>query len=221
MSREHSVRTVANTIASVALRFNMTGRQPSDLYHAMAEHLADAGLLQSPETAAELDRLRSRVDEVVQAYTFDTAALRKRVAELEAERHTTNEALSDAAETLRADRDRLAELEAMQGKALRRTVSWRLEVQEHGGWWDCGQSADSYPAAQDLLAREQAEKPEVGFRLICRTTTDTLPAEDVTPQVTKLRALLAGQRAAVEEPHDSPLHHDYRVGRDLPAGGDR
>jgi phage/plasmid-associated DNA primase len=33
-------------------------------------------------------------------------------AELEAERHTTNEALSEAAEALRADRDRIAELEA-------------------------------------------------------------------------------------------------------------
>ncbi|WP_037616321.1 hypothetical protein [Streptomyces aureus] len=40
---------------------------------------------------------------------------------------------------------------------------------------------------------------------------------DVTPQVAKLRNLLAGQRAAVEDPHDSPLHHDYRVSRDLPA----
>jgi chromosome segregation ATPase len=34
-----------------------------------------------------------------------------RIAELEAERHTTNEALTDAAETLRANRDRIAELE--------------------------------------------------------------------------------------------------------------
>ena len=34
-----------------------------------------------------------------------------RVTELEAERHTTNEALADAAETLRANRDRIAELE--------------------------------------------------------------------------------------------------------------
>jgi hypothetical protein len=36
--------------------------------------------------------------------------LRARVAELEVERHTTNEALSGAAETLRANRDRIAEL---------------------------------------------------------------------------------------------------------------
>jgi hypothetical protein len=41
----------------------------------------------------------------------------------------------------------------------------------------------------------------------------------VTPQVQKLRALLAGQRAAVEDPHDSPLHHPYVLGRDLPPVG--
>jgi hypothetical protein len=43
--------------------------------------------------------------------------------------------------------------------------------------------------------------------------------EDVSPQVEKLRALLGGQRVAVEDPHDSPLHHDYRLGHDLPESG--
>ena len=44
-------------------------------------------------------------------------------------------------------------------------------------------------------------------------------AEDVTPQVRKRRALLAGQRAA-QDPYG--LHHDYRLGRELPeAGGAR
>jgi hypothetical protein len=42
----------------------------------------------------------------------EAAGLRARVAELEAERHSTNESLSDAAEQLRVDRDRIAELEA-------------------------------------------------------------------------------------------------------------
>jgi hypothetical protein len=43
----------------------------------------------------------------------EAAELRARIAELETERHTTNEALSDAAERLRADRDRIAELEKL------------------------------------------------------------------------------------------------------------
>jgi hypothetical protein len=37
----------------------------------------------------------------------------------------------------------------------------------------------------------------------------------VAPQVAKLRQILAGQRAALEDPHDSPLHHPYAKGRDL------
>ena len=64
MSAEHEMRTVANTIAAAALGFNMTGKQPSDLYRAMAERLADAQLLMSPEKAAELERLRDRVAEL-------------------------------------------------------------------------------------------------------------------------------------------------------------
>lgn len=43
--------------------------------------------------------------------------------------------------------------------------------------------------------------------------------DDVRPQVRRLRALLAGQRAAGEDPHDSPLHHTHRLGRDLPPSG--
>lgn len=48
----------------------------------------------------------------------DVPALLARVAELEAERHTTNEALSEAAEALRRQRDRIDQLET-QRKALR------------------------------------------------------------------------------------------------------
>jgi hypothetical protein len=153
-----------NAAADVIHRAQVNGTQTAT---GLAIALESAQLLQSPETARELERLRARV------------------ADLEAERHSTNEALSDAAEQLRADRDRIAELEAAR----------------------TGSGGHSHPEA-----------------------------EDVTPQVRKLRALLAGQRAAtetdpgrraawrmlaepLEDPHDSPLHHDYRVGRDLPQTG--
>jgi hypothetical protein len=88
--------------------------------------------------------------------------LRARVAELLAERHSTNEALADI------------------------TVAER--------------SADRLTA---LFAPTQVLREE-SF------------AEAVTPRVQAMRALLDGQRAAVEDPHDSPLHHSYRVPRDLP-----
>lgn len=63
---------------------------------------------------SELDRMRLRVDEVERAYTFDTAALQRRIDGLEAERHETNEWVDAAAEALRAARDRIAELEAAE-----------------------------------------------------------------------------------------------------------
>lgn len=155
-----------NAAADVIHRAQVNGTQTAT---GLAIALESAQLLQSPETADELERLRARV------------------AELEAERHSTNEALSDAAEALRANRDRIAELEAAR--------------------------TGSRPGGHS--------RPE---------------ADDVTPQVQKLRALLAGQRAAaetdpgrraawrmlaepLEDPHDSPLHHDYRVPRDLPETG--
>jgi hypothetical protein len=90
--------------------------------------------------------------------------LRVRVAELESERHSTNEALSKAMEAPRAGR----------GEA-------------------------------DGITRR-----------IAPTQALRADAEDVTPQVAKLRGLLAGQRAAVEDPHDGELAHKYRLGRDLP-----
>jgi hypothetical protein len=53
------------------------------------------------------DNLRLVLENVI----THAAALNDRIVELEAERHTTNEALTDAAETLRANRDQIAELE--------------------------------------------------------------------------------------------------------------
>ncbi|MER6515177.1 hypothetical protein [Nonomuraea sp. NPDC001636] len=52
------------------------------------------------------------------AASAEVTALRSRVAELEAERHSTNEALDDAVKALRVQRDRIAELEAEQATAI-------------------------------------------------------------------------------------------------------
>lgn len=84
-----------------------------DLSSQAAFALESAQLLQSPESAAELEQARLRVDEVERAYMFDTAALKRRIAELETERHSTNESLDEAVQALRADRARIAELEQM------------------------------------------------------------------------------------------------------------
>lgn len=52
MSAEHEIRTVAKMLAVVARGWKGTGQEP--LYRAMAERLHDAGLILTPEKAAEL-----------------------------------------------------------------------------------------------------------------------------------------------------------------------
>ncbi|MFE2965566.1 hypothetical protein ACFXKC_18170 [Streptomyces sp. NPDC059340] len=105
--------------------------------------------------------------------------LRARVSELELERHSTNEALDDAVQALRADRAEPVKRPSASESANRLTAFFA-------------------PVAS--LREESA-------------------AEVVTPRVQAMRALLDGQRAAVEDPHDGPLAHRYRVGRDLPEMG--
>ncbi|MDV5145876.1 hypothetical protein R1T08_17090 [Streptomyces sp. SBC-4] len=65
--------------------------------------------------------------------------LRSRVAELETERHSTNESLSDAAEALRVQRDRIAELEtaAARVSALHVKFPDSNHCQYDGERWPC------------------------------------------------------------------------------------
>jgi septal ring factor EnvC (AmiA/AmiB activator) len=134
--------------------------------------------------------------------------LRARVADLEAERHSTNEALDDAVQALRADRDRIAELE-------RRIAAEECRCPEpaplcEGCRCKChaGQAQASADKLTALFAPTQVLREE--------------PVAEAVPfRVQAMRALLDGQRAAVEDPHDGPLHHSYRVPRDLPETGGR
>jgi hypothetical protein len=68
-------------------------------------------------------------------------------------------------------------------------------------------------AVQELRARQAADGIT---RRIAPTQPLRADTEGVRPHVAELRNLLAGQRAAVEDPHDGPLAHRYRVPRDLP-----
>ncbi|MFE0329028.1 hypothetical protein ACFW08_20045 [Streptomyces sp. NPDC058960] len=150
---------LARTASGVILAAWQQGRI-ARLSDQAAEALESAQLLQSPETAAELEKLRARV------------------AELLAERHTTNEALDDAVKALRADRDRIAELE--ERLAGNRPV-------------------DEDPIAYALTdkAEEACDHPNGYGPYGCAGCGAFRPADDeddVRPQVRKLRALLAGQR---------------------------
>ncbi len=178
-------------------------RGAKDPATAAAQALEDAGLLMSPEKAAELERLRKRVadqadqhDDLAHALgrsigaewsdlisiaasgvqaEEDARTLRARVAELKAERHTTNEALSQAAEALRTDRDRIAELEA----ALRLRSTQRGDVAQ----------------LIEVAGRQGESCVDVG-------------------ELASAIWLAEG-----EESFEGPPRHSYRVGRDLPETG--
>lgn len=69
--------------------------------------------------------------------------------------------------------------------------------------------------ALPMPAGSPADEAPIAYEL----TEKAAAVEGVTPRVSKLRALLTGQREDGE--HYASTHHDYRVSRDLPQGGAR
>lgn len=135
--------------------------------------------------------------------------LRARVAELEEERHVTNEALSDAAVQLRADRDRIAELEAQRTADH---VTWQHDLR-------------TARAEREATAARVAELEAVTPAAIQTCRVCGAGYSYGNPCSTCLfRAEMAAELQArgLEDPHDSPLHHAYKTSRDLPElGGQR
>lgn len=172
--------------------------------------LESAQMLMTPETAAELEKARLRVDEVERKYTFDTAELKRqldsarvdgqrlraeraevgneiarfgiygaalpaakalvkradelvtenaqlraRVAELEAERHSTNEALDDAVQELRMSYAERAQRETHPG----RRQAWRM----------LAQAEESERVANALLTAEAARSADKLTALLAPT----------------------------------------------------
>lgn len=114
-----------------------------ELASQAADTLIGLGMLVPEGGAAELERLRARV------------------AELEAERHTTNEVLSDAAVALReAQSERLSFAE----RAARESrPAWRA------GWLMLAQAEESKRVADVLLASEAGGPADRLTRLIAPT----------------------------------------------------
>ena len=216
-----------------------------ELASLAADTLIGLGMLVEEGGAQELERLRNDLDgaglslwEEQQANSRLRLALesarrgrrdlRARVAELEAERHTTNEALDDAVRELRArgadagafvprtERsywvDIAAALNAAHAVGMPVGIDLDGTLTDRNSWsvvWD--RAAEEWTVAgyeDDLAGSDAAEQQAQAVR----------EDEDVTPQVQKLRALLAGQREAQGE-HYASVHHTYRVGRDLPETG--
>lgn len=160
------------------------------------EHVAETrnwsiGNLAARDLLVEVDRLRVERDEFydrvdtltavaqgnkrhVVSLTTECQRLRARVAELEAERHSTNKSVSEAAEQLRVDRDRIAELEAL-------TPARVQTCRVCGAGYTYGEPCSSCEFRKRMAAELQAR--------------------------------------GLDGEHYASVHHDYRVGHDLPETG--
>ena len=177
------------------------------------------------------EQRRAELEAVLSTHRKDDQAkierLRAQVAELRAERHSTNEALDDAVQELRA-RQGTAPGHIGRGKAARFCLACR-----------CLEAAQmDNPMAKPIVVCPGDDRPqhrapgacrECGqlpkewcqgcAKCACVDRHDDGCLEDVSPQVQKLRALLAGQREALEGEHYQHLHHEYRTPHDLPPIG--
>lgn len=150
--------------------------------------------------AARFTPYASHLASLLVARTEDLLAAEARISALEAERHSTNESLDEAATALRVQRDRLAELEA--GRAA-----------DHKTWQHDLRTAQSEREAMAArIAELEALKPAAiqtcrkcgaGYThgepcSVCEFQARMTAEADVSPQVAKLRGILAGQRGAAE-----------------------
>jgi hypothetical protein len=170
------------------------------------------------ELLAEVDRLRSLWSSVavrqqrnikgLQAEARGRAEygarLRVRVDVLESERAERNIVLNDVQVEAKKLRERVAELEAApaENALFEQSVkAGRLQVQVEQGRATAASALELLASGQYGALRTALEGMAGGT-----SRTEAIPAaRDVRP---------------VEDPHDSPLDHAYRVARDLPARGE-
>ena len=162
-----------------------TAKDAPELVLSLLADLAELGLASMADVLpvpvgpelSELEQMQLRVDEVERKYTFDTAELKRQL----------DSARVDGQRLIRAEQRR-AELEAVltthRNDDEAEIERLRARVAE----------LEQLPAEYE---RPVDEDP-IAYALTDRADT----VEDVTPQVRKLRALLAGQRAQVVEPAD-------------------
>lgn len=140
------------------------------------------------------------------------------LARLRAERHTTNTALSEAAEHLRVQRDRIAELETASRQSSERWQARCDHIAKQGLRWKA--EADGRKAHGEKLRARVAELEALTPAPIqtCQTCGAGYdlgePCSVCAFHV--LMELAEKKQRQAEDPHSSDLHHDYALGRDLP-----
>lgn len=247
--------------AVLALWEQMRGGELATLRARVAELEAEHAQLRDDITGACLARYEEEQENARLRLVWGSARMRSRrknealkklkarVAELEAERHVTNEALDDAVQELRGRREAApAETDTLPAWLYQRFMP-------HGIGWDNLDDGDRDYWAHEARAVRRAvarggfknATPEESADRLTRLLAPTQALREDEPhaspeELTERQktvaspgtcglSLLTGQpcldhprvpRASVEDPHDSPLHHDYLLSRDLPeTGGER
>lgn len=142
---------------------------------------------------------------------------------LEAERHSTNESLSEAAETLRANRDRITELEARLAEREQPAdtyppaLPW-ARLMDHEDLADfldeLAASAITHASAEVALTEVEStcgRWREIAEAQHAHNTAPGPGADDVVPQVTKLRAVLAEDPARCLKVHPFSPRDGWRI----------
>lgn len=192
-----------NAAAGVLLAAMKQGRQTPT---GLAITLDSACLLNSPETAAELAHLRAENPELkrqLESARVDGARLiqaEQRRAELEAVLDTHRK--DDQVEIKRL-RERVTDLEAelYTEQAQHRTT---LEQRNAHAQELLRLRPQAAALQRQLVAKDRpVDEDPIAYAL-------TEKADGITSRIAPTQAL------QLEDPHDSPLHHTYTVGRDLP-----
>ncbi|HSC28951.1 MAG TPA: hypothetical protein VLD67_16870 [Vicinamibacterales bacterium] len=209
MSADESITSLSEAVAELgALPLPVGPELQASVAEQVSAEIARFGIYGGAVAATKA--LVKRADELV----TENGQLRARVAELEAERHTTNEALDDAVQELRrretgpalpwahamSDDDLPGFLDDLVSAAMGR---WRSE-----------------PEVPDRVVLADVEKACADWRTPGQGYRSDPEPEPVPDAVTRVFAPVASLREPDGEFHGA-LHHTYRVSHDMPeTGGD-
>jgi hypothetical protein len=187
-----------NAAAGVLLAAMEQGRQTPT---GLAIQLDSACLLNSPEHAADVAKLQARIAELEAAAYGDAEVRLLNPLEQIQHLHACVAAQMSRADTL----DRLCRKQRERAEAAEE----QLAVKDR--------PADEDPIAYALT--DKAELLPVAPRV--RHLRDLIDRQHVQVKADGItRRIAPTQALQLEDPHDSPLHHDYRVGHDLPTRDD-
>lgn len=197
-----AAKRVAHAAETIRARWEQ--RVASDPQTEAAQSLEDSCQLLDPEVAAELKHLRE-----------ESPALRARVAELEAQRERRRVrlvALQNDALSMRGSLSPMGEGRKVPfplGETLTPAVDWLIARVAELDALVATTRTEAIADVGDWLD----ERGEKNASYLVRTVD--IPAG----REMKRRSSFSPTQVLREDVYESPLHHDYRVGHDLPKTG--